>query len=358
MAQAFEPRPSLGGRSTVSHRRKEHFCFPILKNSEIVQCLNELGLDVTEDTLARCRADSLHGVYEHLLIDCLDVSKEDLHQPKFYGLDALKHAELHEDSVPAMHFVRAMDKLLVAAGVSAGFCVRDLVKPDARRTRRNLSAIINFHKFRDERLAVFEKMTVETERLMAARDEAAAERDALAAELAAERERRAAEQPELEALRSECLELGTEIASLNQQQARMRQAAAETKEAIAAAKARSVAAVASRKEAAADTAAVRARVVGDPDSVKARLAEAAAALEDEKTRLSDTDRRRRETAVKTDVVTAATRDVEKAATTPGRPSDVWGGADAGALTPARLMAGALTPGSAAAAGVPFAHMDS
>lgn len=34
------------------------------------------------------------------------------------------------------------DKLLVAAGVSAGFCVRDLVKPDARRTRRNLSAII------------------------------------------------------------------------------------------------------------------------------------------------------------------------------------------------------------------------
>lgn len=108
MAQAFEPRPSLGGRSTVSHRRKEHFCFPILKNSEIVQCLNELGLDVTEDTLARCRADSLHGVYEHLLIDCLDVSKEDLHQPKFYGLDALKHAELHEDSVPAMHFVRAM----------------------------------------------------------------------------------------------------------------------------------------------------------------------------------------------------------------------------------------------------------
>jgi len=108
MAAAFETRPSLGGRSTVSHRRKEHFCFPILKNSEIVQCLNELGLDVTEDTLTRCRADALHGIYEQLMMECLDLTKDDVHQPKFYGLDALKHPELHDESVPALHFVRSM----------------------------------------------------------------------------------------------------------------------------------------------------------------------------------------------------------------------------------------------------------
>lgn len=47
------------------------------------------------------------------------------------------------------------DKLLMACGVQEGFNVRDLIKPDPKRTRRNLSAIINFHKFREERLAVY-----------------------------------------------------------------------------------------------------------------------------------------------------------------------------------------------------------
>jgi hypothetical protein len=34
------------------------------------------------------------------------------------------------------------DKLLMAAGVGQGFSVMDMVKPDPRRVRRNLSAII------------------------------------------------------------------------------------------------------------------------------------------------------------------------------------------------------------------------
>jgi hypothetical protein len=102
------PRPSLGGRSATAHRRKEAYAFPMLKNGEIVSCLNELGLDVTEDTLTRARPDALHEIYEHLVKSCLDMSKDELYQPKFHGLDALKHTELHEDSVPALHFVRAM----------------------------------------------------------------------------------------------------------------------------------------------------------------------------------------------------------------------------------------------------------
>lgn len=51
------------------------------------------------------------------------------------------------------------DKLLKACGVSGGFNLVDLLKPDPRRVRRNLSAIINFHKFREERLAVFTQFT-------------------------------------------------------------------------------------------------------------------------------------------------------------------------------------------------------
>ena len=48
------------------------------------------------------------------------------------------------------------DKLLVAAGVRDGFQLKDLAKPDPRRVRRNLSAIINFHKFREDRLKKYQ----------------------------------------------------------------------------------------------------------------------------------------------------------------------------------------------------------
>jgi len=103
-----DPRPSLGGRSAAAHRRKEVYAFPMLKNGEIVSCLNELGLDVTEEALSKGRPDVLFGIYFHLLQSCLDMSKEELTMPKFHTLDMLKDATLYEDSIPALQFIRAM----------------------------------------------------------------------------------------------------------------------------------------------------------------------------------------------------------------------------------------------------------
>jgi len=37
------------------------------------------------------------------------------------------------------------------------FSIRDLIKPDAGRVKKILSAIINFAKFREEQLPVFDK---------------------------------------------------------------------------------------------------------------------------------------------------------------------------------------------------------
>jgi kinetochore protein Nuf2 len=39
------------------------------------------------------------------------------------------------------------------------FSIRDLIKPDALRVKKILSAIINFAKFREEQLAIFDKYT-------------------------------------------------------------------------------------------------------------------------------------------------------------------------------------------------------
>jgi hypothetical protein len=103
-------RPSLGGKSVTSmtSRRREQFSFPILTHEEIVHCLSELGLHVEEDELVKGKPEAVRNIYELLLFDCLGLTKEELYSPKLTGLDAIQHEELHEESIPTLHFVRAM----------------------------------------------------------------------------------------------------------------------------------------------------------------------------------------------------------------------------------------------------------
>ena len=52
----------------------------------------------------------------------------------------------------ALTLTSCRNKLLVASGVHEGYTLRDLIKPDPARLRRNLSGIINFQKYREEKI--------------------------------------------------------------------------------------------------------------------------------------------------------------------------------------------------------------
>lgn len=103
----YGSRKSVGGSHSLK-LKQEAFSFPLLKNHEIIECLAELNVSMDEADLAKARPAQLRHIYELLLCDCLDMSKEELYQPKFVGLDALQHTELHEESIPVLHFVRGM----------------------------------------------------------------------------------------------------------------------------------------------------------------------------------------------------------------------------------------------------------
>ena len=127
------------------------------------------------------------------------------------AIDALEFPELHDESIPYMAFVKNCAKLLAAAGVRdfsmqvrdllllacsrsctrimritltpVGHCnglklavkddravhvpcAQDICKPDPGRLRRNLSAIINFAKFREEKLAPYVEAQEEADVLL------------------------------------------------------------------------------------------------------------------------------------------------------------------------------------------------
>ena len=145
--------------------QQQKFSFPLLKPPDILQCLYELEIRMSEEELNQCdkHRESVRRVFEQLMEMCIGVTKEELAQPAFSGLQSLNYPELHEDSVSELAHFRAIHRMMAACGVH-DFSVMDMLAPNHKRLKRQLSAVINFAKFREERIGLYAQ-------LCAARDE-------------------------------------------------------------------------------------------------------------------------------------------------------------------------------------------
>lgn len=96
--------------------------------------------------------------------------------------------------------------------------LQDLYKPEGPRWRRNLSAIINFGKYREERLALFNGLLERAEASAARKSELEAEIAKMNEEMRALRAQRAAEAPDAARLEAELEGLFAQIQSLHHEQ--------------------------------------------------------------------------------------------------------------------------------------------
>lgn len=81
--------------------------FPLLKNQEILQCLNELGIQSTDDDLVNPTSLKVQHIFASFNELLLHRKREDMSQPDFEGLQELEFPELHEQSVPMIGFITA-----------------------------------------------------------------------------------------------------------------------------------------------------------------------------------------------------------------------------------------------------------
>jgi hypothetical protein len=100
-----------------------------------------------------CSAKDVRQVYEIMVENCMGITTQDMQIP-FYVLNKLEHPELHERSYPVQALFRHLSKLTKVCGVR-DFNVTDITSPDPKRTLFILSAIMNFEKFRVDRLTHF-----------------------------------------------------------------------------------------------------------------------------------------------------------------------------------------------------------
>ncbi|BBN05763.1 kinetochore protein Nuf2 [Marchantia polymorpha subsp. ruderalis] len=189
--------------------------FPDLETKQIVMLMKELGVNLEEKNLLNPTSEIMWPLYETVAQNLLGISREELQQPAFNVLCKLEYSELHEESVCSIASWRIIRQLMFAAGVT-DFTFRDLIKPDSRRTIRNLSGLINYARFRAERedkLAALQDESLLDTKLQLEDDIEEVKR-----EIAAIEAERKGQIPLVQALEAETHELWQDVSALNKRQ--------------------------------------------------------------------------------------------------------------------------------------------
>jgi kinetochore protein Nuf2 len=137
------------------------FLFPLLKTSEILDCMAELGIDISKAELAEPHRhkEKLKKVFTMLLEMCCGVDSEKDLNPSQQALDkaaTMGYPELHDVSTDVKLF-RLLRNCLHTYGVH-DFSWKDLHAPNNKRLRYQLSAFINMAKFRNDEMRLFAAM--------------------------------------------------------------------------------------------------------------------------------------------------------------------------------------------------------
>uniref|UniRef100_A0A383VHS0 Uncharacterized protein n=1 Tax=Tetradesmus obliquus TaxID=3088 RepID=A0A383VHS0_TETOB len=265
------------------------YSFPILENDELLPCMEEMELPITAAQMAKPTYDVVGPLFESVLISLTGITREELNQPLFAAIDAFEYPELHDESIAARNFFRHLAKLMSACGVK-DFGMKDIHKPEPARLRRHLSAIINFAKFREEKLVVYSEMSAELDALV----EEQQRLQELLAQKEAEKQRmldeRAAQQEEASGVLAEVSELTGQNQALNKQfmalAGEVKGLKAQCNSLADAAQAEKFELLAAKQE----NDRLNDQIVQSPEKFQRSLAELTSAVEAERGVVEDTDR--------------------------------------------------------------------
>jgi kinetochore protein Nuf2 len=205
------------------------YLFPVLRWSEILQCMSELGIELTKQDVQEPQhsKEKLRTVYLQLLEIGMGKTQEDLQVPPTG--DNLTYPELHTD-VSEFRLFRYLRELFQTCGYD-DFSMRDLhcVAVTPKRLREQLSAFINLAKFREEQLQVYYELHESRNVLLQELHKTNDEHAVLDKEWAQAEQIAVENNDHVEQVLMECQELEVNIASQNKVQAAKRQEASMLK---------------------------------------------------------------------------------------------------------------------------------
>ena len=213
-------RPSHSTKKKKRAAKKKVYPFPILTEDEIQDCMQDLEMDgCTVEKITKPKPAFVKAVYECLAEYCMNVTREQMNQADFASLEAMElvqNPELHEQSIPRVTYFRHMTKLMSASQIQDFSMLEDVIRPNPQRFIRNVSAIINFAKFREERLETHNTMTARTAELVDEKERQLEEQDLLKVQIEEARELYSKEQVAISQAKEKNMDLKNQIDSKKQ----------------------------------------------------------------------------------------------------------------------------------------------
>eukprot|EP00956_Cyclotella_meneghiniana_P011928 scaffold16811_cov73-Cyclotella_meneghiniana.AAC.7 len=194
--------------------------------------MGELEIPLTESELTepgRCR-ERVRDVFVQLLCTCWGITSNQLTNLSNRAQSTLTtpgtsisaHPQLYRDALPEVKFFCLLQKLLRICGYD-DFGLRDLAAPNARRFRRQLSACINFMKFREDNKHTLDTVLEDRNEMFDDLEDLAEKNMEVQDQLGKVREDHQSKLLEREEAEAECQEMEAEIAEQNKIQSSIRQ---------------------------------------------------------------------------------------------------------------------------------------
>eukprot|EP01024_Parvocaulis_polyphysoides_P045989 TRINITY_DN43168_c1_g1_i3.p1 TRINITY_DN43168_c1_g1~~TRINITY_DN43168_c1_g1_i3.p1 ORF type:complete len:479 (-),score=71.27 TRINITY_DN43168_c1_g1_i3:251-1663(-) len=131
------------------------FSYPLLPLNILAEELQSLlGIRVAINELGKPNSERVIGVYERFLQDLNEQAYQKLYNISEDAKSLLEYPEIYGESLRLFKLQAALRQVVRIAGVS-DLGLRDLAQPEARRFQQHLSALINYKKFRDDKLSKF-----------------------------------------------------------------------------------------------------------------------------------------------------------------------------------------------------------
>ncbi|KAJ3047943.1 kinetochore-associated Ndc80 complex subunit nuf2 [Rhizophlyctis rosea] len=290
--------------------RKQAWSYPILKPSELRDCMQDLQIPFSDEDLQKPSQHRVLAVYEAFAEILMGVTRESAlqQQHNFAIMQILEYPDMHAESIGLMSFYRQLKKLMNEVGVE-DFSMIDILRPEGQRLRRILSAVINFVKFREERMQVFEMLTLKSDELQEQRTELEKRNKDLSERVNRLRLERAEQEPALQTLRDANSALTAELRELSKKQNILTSEAESLKNeknelAAKASKAQNM--IANLKQ---ECTRLKGRIVHSPEKLKQAIVDMKNAEAAEKAQVLATEKRIRELQAKIEMMNVVEEDV-------------------------------------------------
>ncbi|KAJ8608550.1 hypothetical protein MRB53_039604 [Persea americana] len=229
----------------------------------------------------------------------IPLSKEDLEKPSAGKMQVVYSA--------FADIIMGVTKEYFEASVDA---LQDIIKPDAKRVRRILSAIINFAKFREERLEVYEKFTGKASEYHTKLEDLTIQNEHLTKRVEELKIRRIQEEPLVAQARAVNEGLTNELYDLKRIEGQTMTEYDRLKSEKAELTTRLDNNSLLRQNTEREIQKIRSRIVHSPEKLKQQLIDMTSSLSNEKQYLSDKGKKSRELVAKIDILTQLESDVQ------------------------------------------------